>query len=211
MRVNRTTTPSPPMMRGQIRAGKLLQVATDLFLELGYERTSMDAVIKKAGGSKTTLYRCFPTKADLFRSVVESIVAGQDEPDLDLEDDIRETLQRFAHQRMRVVSSQTHVALVRLIVSEQNRFSRAAGLYWAEGPARRMRILTRYFAKLKHSLRLSIDDPEETASFFNSALMNPWYIRQLILSSATLSEDEMKQHATRTIDRFLKLYLPAEK
>lgn len=213
MKVEPITVPSALPARGQARATKILQAAIDLFLKLGYERTSMDAVIQRAGGSKSTLYRLFPTKAALFEAVVEFIVAQPDEVPLNIDDDIRETLTRFARERMKVVSSPQHIALVRLIVSEseKNRFSSTAKMYWILGPERRLRRLTRYFAELKHSGRLNIDDSEEAASFFTAALMNPWYIKQLLAPSKRPSSDELREQAARTIDRFLKLYLPPKK
>jgi hypothetical protein len=53
---------------------KILEAATDLFLKVGYEQTSIDAILLKSGGSKSTLYAYFPTKQDLFRSVIDSVV-----------------------------------------------------------------------------------------------------------------------------------------
>ena len=60
--------------RGQQRKAKILSAATRLFLSEGYGETSIDAIVEKSGGSKATLYSYYPTKADLFRAVVDSIV-----------------------------------------------------------------------------------------------------------------------------------------
>ena len=44
----------------------ILEAATSLFLELGYDRTSLARVADRAGVSKATLFKQFPTKAELF-------------------------------------------------------------------------------------------------------------------------------------------------
>ncbi|MGZ8690755.1 MAG: helix-turn-helix domain-containing protein, partial [Aeromicrobium sp.] len=46
----------------------ILAAATDLFLELGYDRTSLARVADRAGVSKATLFKQFPTKAELFEA-----------------------------------------------------------------------------------------------------------------------------------------------
>lgn len=48
----------------------ILDAATDLFLEFGYERASLAKVAEKAGVSKATLFKQFPTKAELFQAMV---------------------------------------------------------------------------------------------------------------------------------------------
>lgn len=48
----------------------ILDAATGLFLELGYDRTSLAKVADRAGVSKATLFKQFPTKAELFEAMV---------------------------------------------------------------------------------------------------------------------------------------------
>ena len=60
------------------RAGEIeeaiLSAAKDLFLSLGYEATSMEAVAQTAGVSKRTLYIRHSTKEALIKAVVEDRV-----------------------------------------------------------------------------------------------------------------------------------------
>ncbi|UTD30547.1 TetR/AcrR family transcriptional regulator [Bradyrhizobium sp. WD16] len=60
--------------REGIRAEKraaLLDAALSAFLELGYERTGLDEIARRAGVSAATLHKHFSRKADLFGAVVE--------------------------------------------------------------------------------------------------------------------------------------------
>lgn len=48
-----------------------MQAAMALFLEQGYERTSLQQIAKRAGLSTSTLFTHFPTKTALFEAIVE--------------------------------------------------------------------------------------------------------------------------------------------
>ena len=48
----------------------VLDAALELFLEHGYEGTSMDAVARAVGVSKPVVYDCFPSKEELFKALL---------------------------------------------------------------------------------------------------------------------------------------------
>jgi AcrR family transcriptional regulator len=52
--------------RGKQRCEGILRTAADLFLEKGYEKTGVDEIIQRAGGSKTHIYREFGGKEGYF-------------------------------------------------------------------------------------------------------------------------------------------------
>src|SRR3954452_24837019 len=52
------------------RRPQVLDAALGLFLERGYEGTSMDAVASAAGVTKPVVYACFPGKDELFRALL---------------------------------------------------------------------------------------------------------------------------------------------
>ncbi len=49
----------------------MLDAALAIYLEEGFERTSMDAIAAAAGVTKPVLYDCFPSKRALFRALEE--------------------------------------------------------------------------------------------------------------------------------------------
>lgn len=57
----------------------ILTEATRMFLELGYESTSMDAVATNLNIPRTTLYKRFSDKADLLQSVIDAKIASWSE------------------------------------------------------------------------------------------------------------------------------------
>jgi AcrR family transcriptional regulator len=52
------------------RRPEVLDAALTLFLEGGYEGTSMEAIARAAGVTKPVVYACFPGKEELFRALL---------------------------------------------------------------------------------------------------------------------------------------------
>jgi AcrR family transcriptional regulator len=59
--------------QGQATRGQLIDVATRLFAERGYEDTSIEAVLAAAGVSRGALYHHFAGKDALFEAVMKSV------------------------------------------------------------------------------------------------------------------------------------------
>src|SRR6202165_4229844 len=56
------------------RDARLLDVATNLFMERGFDCTSIDAVAETAGVSKPTVYARYHDKRDLFTAVLRATI-----------------------------------------------------------------------------------------------------------------------------------------
>jgi AcrR family transcriptional regulator len=53
------------------RRPMVLDAAFELFLDRGYEGTSMEAIAAAAGITKPVVYACYPSKEDLFKALLE--------------------------------------------------------------------------------------------------------------------------------------------
>lgn len=56
------------------RRAQLIDAAAAAFLEGGYDNTSMEDVAQRAGVSRLIVYRIFESKADLYRSVLQTVL-----------------------------------------------------------------------------------------------------------------------------------------
>jgi TetR/AcrR family transcriptional regulator, mexJK operon transcriptional repressor len=115
---------------------RILQVATELFLEEGYGPTSIESVAARAGVSKRTFYDRFDDKAVLFAAVVHYIIEHIRPPaDVPLlaGASLPEILQRLAGLILKAALSPRALALHRLVTGESSRFPELAFAVETEG------------------------------------------------------------------------------
>jgi len=197
----------PQSTRGRARIAKILEAATELFLKVGYEQTSIDAILLQSGGSKSTLYAYFPTKEDLFRSVIDNVVDNRDlGAGLDVRLNARVVLTEFALSRQRIVLSPRHRAVLGLVIAERDRFPDLAQIYFERGPQRSGRQLVTYLEALRNREILAIDDAQEAAEFFIGMLFQRWLKQLLYTSQSPPSEEAMRARAERVVARFWAAY-----
>jgi AcrR family transcriptional regulator len=196
----------PHSARGRARLAKILEAATELFLKVGYEQASIDAILVQSGGSKSTLYAYFPTKEDLFRSVIDTIVAHDPGTALDIGGNARLVLTEWAVSRQRVVLSPRHRAVLGLVLAERERFPDLPRIYFERGPSKSQRLLATYFEALKHREVLDIPDANEAAEFFVGLLMQHWHLQIFYVSAPPPSDAVMREHAEHVVTRFFAMY-----
>ncbi|WP_283136338.1 TetR/AcrR family transcriptional regulator [Rhizohabitans arisaemae] len=69
-----------PLRGGPARETELLQATLDVLRETGYDRLTVDAVVARARASKQTVYRRWPSKADLVVAAFTDAVSAVPEP-----------------------------------------------------------------------------------------------------------------------------------
>lgn len=208
LRIYSQTGKLPVSDRGREREAAILRVATRQFLERGYADTTLDGVAKDAGGSKSTLYKFFSSKTELFHAVVASLVASQDRQALDPRIDVYDCLLSYAEQRLTVVFAKQHWSLLRLVAAERRRFPRIAQIYYEVGPKRSKELIVDYLRTLTSRGVLAIKAPELAAQFFNSMLMHEWYLRHLYLAEKTPTTAQRRKQAEQAVLVFLAAHMP---
>lgn len=68
-------------VRGEARLEEILDAALTELGAVGYDRMTMDAVARRAGASKATLYRHWPGKAELVVDALHHMRGGEEPPD----------------------------------------------------------------------------------------------------------------------------------
>lgn len=57
--------------KGKKRYEIIMQTGLELFLEKGYEHTSLSDIVAKGGGSLASVYKYFTNKEGLFAAIME--------------------------------------------------------------------------------------------------------------------------------------------
>ncbi|CAO3401717.1 TetR/AcrR family transcriptional regulator [Azospirillum palustre] len=119
-----------------VRRIAILTVAGRTFLRQGYADASMDGIAAEVGGSKSTLYRYFPSKAALFAAYVEEIgtlpwstlAAVQVE-----EKGTEAVLEDTARAYLDLILSPSALAVTRLVMAETGRFPEIGRIFYERG------------------------------------------------------------------------------
>ena len=72
------------MTKGERRKQDLLKIAYEMFSQIGYENTSVDMIIEKAGIAKGTYYYYFESKEQTLEEVIGMILDAETEKALEL-------------------------------------------------------------------------------------------------------------------------------
>lgn len=156
MNTSDTPTPSPSpaprsRRRKEARPGELLDAALALFVENGYAATRVEAVARRAGVSKGTLFLYFPSKEDLFKAVVRHHLAGLfpvwDSELSAFEGSSADLVRYCMNQWWEHVGATPVSGITKLVMAESSHFPEIATFYQAEvmEPAHRLlrRVLQR--------------------------------------------------------------------
>ncbi|MEV0640156.1 TetR/AcrR family transcriptional regulator [Streptomyces sp. NPDC050619] len=114
--MNRTTSDQPSF---------LLDAAAEVFLAVGFDRTSMNEIATRAGVSKTTVYAYFRDKLELFHAVVRrsasKVSLGFDQALLGSANDTEEKLSRVALFLLESMTEPGRLAFLRMLITERDR------------------------------------------------------------------------------------------
>ena len=200
----------PPLEEVAQHRDALLDVATTVFLEDGYSAASTNEIARRAGASKTTLYRLFPSKAELFVAMMTRRMRGQL---VELEQLIQhhrehpaELLEAIAVGMLTAVTKREQAHLQRVVLHERDRFPELASAFWEQTVGRFTRTFGAYLKTPAVKASLAIADAEEAADVFLSLVigLTPTLAEMNLLSAN--AEGWIKKRARDRVEAFLKIY-----
>jgi AcrR family transcriptional regulator len=106
------------------RKGRVMEVATELFVAHGYAATSLVDIARGAGVATRTLYQHFGDKEAIFREVIfaRDAEAALQPPSVEAGDTVYSALLRAGHFAYDLTYRERSVGLMRLMIAESNRF-----------------------------------------------------------------------------------------
>lgn len=137
--------------KGQRRNKALIAAASEIFIQYGFEGTTLDMIIERAGGSRTTLYKNFGDKEGLFAAVIETMIDdifSDHETPPPIPQTIESVLSFYGARFLLNVIKPQSIGLYRLILGEYNRFPEISQAFFEQGPVRSYRLLTEKLLEL---------------------------------------------------------------
>lgn len=192
--------------RGELRRAAFLKAAEAVFLEYGYEASSMAEIVRRAGGSLSTLYLQFGDKEGLFQAVVDERVSVLTQgTGLALNENLplREGLQQIGEGLLRIVTSQTSVESFRLMVATAKRFPDIANRHTRQIPQRMRDALASYIRSRVEAGDLEVKDCAAAAALFIDMVRTHTQLLALMDSSYRPSDDEIRETVKRAVNMFM--------
>jgi len=197
--------PNEPPRKG--RPSKHLQIldtSRRLFLDQGYDASSMDAIAREAGVSKATLYAHFDSKEALFAALIKEecrAITDRIWP-LDIDPaDVEGTLRRVAENITAVFLDQRGLAIHRVIIAEAGKFPELGRIFWEAGPQTLNHRLGGFLGEATARGLLDVADPELAAIQFLSL------VRGDLPLLSVLSFDSLRAEAARLVEGAISLFM----
>jgi TetR/AcrR family transcriptional regulator, mexJK operon transcriptional repressor len=190
------------------RIEHLLDIAAEVFTERGYEGTSVGAIAERAGASKQTLYVRYPSKAEIFKAVMQrrSEAAHMNFSDiLSLDKPVAEVLEVFGLEILHKILEDPGRRLLRTLISAVDSFPELATAFWESGVKRGKRILSDYIREQVRLGRLHIHDPEIAAQLFMSFCVG----RYLLLGQLNINPFPSERAKNSYIKEAVRVFLTA--
>jgi len=187
----------------QLSRDRLLDAATQLFLEYGYGNLSMETIARDAHVSLRTIYNQFGGKAGLFGALIRRCSDQwlQSLPDEVL---LEEALFTFARQFLYRTTRPEALRIRAILIGESPRFPDLAIQFYEQGPRRTLDYLAQFFRRQQLAGQIAPIDPDFLADQFISALRGERFQRlQLGLETAP-DEEEIDIWVRQITELFLR-------
>jgi TetR/AcrR family transcriptional repressor of mexJK operon len=160
------------------RDARLLDVATKLFMERGFDCTSIDAVAETAGVSKPTVYARYHDKRDLFAAVLRATIqrwlaplsAAAEAAKVNPKS-VETTLHDLSRQMLAHASTPEVTMLRRTLAAQAIQFPELAKLAHEEGWLRGVRAVAILLQQFADRGQIKLEDPAIAADLFLSLVL----------------------------------------
>lgn len=195
-------------VRTEEKRRQIVDAASALFEELGYERTSMSMISERVGGSKATLYGYFKSKDELLDAVL--VYDVQQEADRLMKEflagkDLREGLIKLGIAYMTRRLSSTPIANVRMVANQPPGSDVGKRFYETVlGPA--WQRLANRFERLMDAGLLKRADPWIAGMHWKGLCEWDMFEKRLLGAIPAGDPEEIERAVVTGTDAFLQLY-----
>jgi AcrR family transcriptional regulator len=202
-------------VKTEAKRDAIVQVAAEVFREMGFEGASMVEIAARVGGSRATLYGYFNSKEELFIAVTHGTARTHFAPIFaalgqEVDDDLEQVLQRFGEKVLAVVCQQEAIQARRAVIAESGR-SDIGRLFYEGGPKKGLTELAGFLELQMQKGRLRKADPEVAARHLTALLDSETVTPCLLGLEGALSRKDLREATRRALQAFLGGYAPEGK
>lgn len=199
----------PGETRSERKRNHILSAAKDVFAREGFSHTGMEQVARSAGVSTATLYAYFPSKAELFRIVVEETIAEMAQrvrASVEKQGDARARLQAFSVAYAKFYMSQESRALVRMVIAERRRFPELAEHFNQRGRTELAGSLLAVISELAEAGEIAITKPSWASGQLQGMIEHSTLLLGLVAGDEVQPLRTAEQIADDAVTTFLARY-----
>jgi TetR/AcrR family transcriptional regulator, mexJK operon transcriptional repressor len=201
----------PAADEAERRIESLLDVAARVFIENGYEGTTLEKIARRANASKQTLYSRYPSKSDLFTAMMNRIcqagfsrIADIFRPDRPLD----EALKSYAWELIQPLVDKEMVRLNRTIICAAERFPDVGKMFWNMGPERAHNVMAEFVRDRITKGELRKGDPDELADLFLAMCSGRFWAQGLFGFQQRFARSEIDHYIDQVVQTFLSVSRP---
>lgn len=190
----------------------IVKAAHELFLDRGYELTSMDDIAARAMVSKPTVYNHFHDKETLFAEIVRATTDDVDNlvnlvtRSLADAEDVEVSLRELARKFLTALMQPQMLKLRRMVIANAERFPEVGRVWYQRGFERVLRTLAGCIQNLAARSLLQVDDPTIAAHHFVGLLLWIPINRAMFTGDHSSSKVENDRYAAIAVRTFLAAY-----
>ena len=190
----------------------LLSAATELFLDKGFDGTSMDDVAAKAAVSKPTVYKYFSDKERLYAEIVRATTGEIDglvrlvSETMAEQPSVESGLIVLARRFLTALMQPRILRLRRLVMANADRFPDVGRSWYEQGFERVLATLAISFQDLADRKLLHVDDPLLAANHFVGMLLWIPINKAMFTGDHRSRPDELERYAMAAVRAFLAGY-----
>jgi len=190
-----------------IKRQSIIEGATQMFLQYGFNASSMDKIAQAAPVSKATLYKYFDSKDALLAAVIEHLCLNLFQV---VDDAIAETesieniLKKIASAFVELIFSEDALGLYRLIITECRDFPQLGQLVYDSAPKIVNTQLITYLDSLNQRNEVTLLDVNFAADAFISLLKGELHFQCLLGIRTIPTSEEKKVHIEQVVKLFIQ-------
>jgi AcrR family transcriptional regulator len=176
-----------------------------MFLEQGYERTNVNELVRRTGGSMATLYRYYGGKAGLFAAMMDEVREALLTPLTRLgsaRDDPEVFLTRLGEAFLRLAVSPDGIGFFRVLVAEAYKFPELQRAV-ERGFGQLTGHLASYLAAQAAAGKLQLHEPERAAAQFLEMVKGQAQLLAVMGLGPAMSDQEIRVQIGSAVSLFL--------
>jgi AcrR family transcriptional regulator len=192
--------------------GRILEAASEIFLELGFEKTSTAEIARRAKVSKRELYSCFADKRAILTAVITQLqheIHSQMDVNWSSKADIRLALSQSGVAILSFLNSERFGKLFRMVAAESFHDPVTARQFYLLGPAAGRKDTAAFLAQHMKAGTLRKADPLQAADDLLDLIVSARFMTAVALGQNDAIPD-IRKHVKHAVDMFLVFYAPRQ-